>query len=201
MATNSMSWYEVNEDFEGAFERWLNTTPAWKGRWFETCAKIFTRTKKWVDKYVIDAANKTIHKIGSIKLNFAPKVRKDSRISISEDCPVFDNNANTQKCYLIEFYDEDGQFICSKVGTTIRTVQERVNEELKSKTYTEMGAEACVIRRVYNCGDIPAEGAESLFRATYIRKHPDSFKKNDRFINTHFDYKEADKIFAEYICK
>lgn len=198
MASKSMGWYEANGDFEGAFERWMTTSPAWKSRWFEVCERIFKSCKNWVDKYVVDPIYKTITKIGSIKVRFAPRIRNEN-ISVAEDCPLFNNELGTQKCYLIEFYDEDGDFVCSKVGTTTRTIQERINEELKSKTYSTMGAEFCVIRRVYDCGAIPAEGAESLFRAMYIRKHPDSFKKNDRFINTRFDYAEADRVFAEYI--
>jgi hypothetical protein len=61
-----------------------------------------------------------------------------------------------------------------------------------------MGAVRCVIHRIYDCGNIPAEGLESYFRAKYIRKYPESFKKNDRFINEKFDLKEADCIFSEY---
>lgn len=198
MTVKNMAWYEANNDFEGAFERWQTTSFTWKGRWFETCSKIFQSTKEWVNKYIIDPVNKTIHKIEPIKIRFAPRVR-DEAISIPGDCPEFDNSHGLEKCYLIEFYNELGELICSKVGTTVRTIQERIREELKSKTYSGMGAKTCVIRRVYNCGEVPAEGAESRFRSEYIKKYPKSFKKNDRFINIQFNYSEADKIFADYI--
>ena len=89
--------------------------------------------------------------------------------------------------------------VCSKVGTTIRKVSERIREELTSKTYAGMGAVHCVINRVYECGDLPAEGVESMFRAKYIKMYPNSFHKNDRFINEHFDLKQADNFFKEYI--
>ena len=96
--------------------------------------------------------------------------------------------------------DKNDESICSKVGTTTRTVQERIREELRSDTYKKMGAVRCIIHRVYDCGEIPAEGLESMFRATYIRKYPNSFHKNDRFIKQKFDLAEADKICKGYLC-
>ena len=88
--------------------------------------------------------------------------------------------------------------VCSKVGTTTRTVKQRLTEELRSNTYKKIGCVRAVINRVYDCGDMPAEGLESYFRAMYIKKFPQSFKKNDRFMNTFFDFKEADKIVEKY---
>ena len=105
-----------------------------------------------------------------------------------------------QKCYLIEFFDKEDNSLCSKVGTTKRTVQQRLREELRSDTYKKMGAIRCVVHRVYDCGEIPAEGLESEFRAKYIRKYPHSFYKNDRFIKQTFDLAEADKICKGYLC-
>ena len=88
--------------------------------------------------------------------------------------------------------------VCSKIGTTTRTVLQRLKEELKSKTYTSIGCVRAVVNRVYDCGDVPAEGLESYFRAMYIRKYPQSFKKNDRFMKEWFDLKEADEIVLNY---
>ena len=87
----------------------------------------------------------------------------------------------------------------AKIGTTTRAVLKRLKEELQSKTYKEMGCVRAVINRVYDCGNLPAEGLESYFRATYIKRYPDSFKKNDRFISTFFDLTEADKIAEKYL--
>ena len=75
----------------------------------------------------------------------------------------------------------------------------QLKEELKSATYTKMGCVRAVVNRVYDCGSLPAEGLESYFRAAYIKKYPESFKKNDRFISTFFDLAEADKIAATYL--
>lgn len=193
----SLAWYLENEDFEGAVKRWESTSPCWKARWFEVCSKIYNTTKKWFDKYILDPIGKTIQKVKEV-YRTGIDCSRPVAIQISADCPAFDDGNGKEKCYLIEFFDEDGRFICSKVGTTVRAVKQRIKEELKSPTYANMGADTCVIRRVYNCNGFPAEGAESYFRAMYIKKHPECFKKNDRFIQMRFDYAEADKAFAEY---
>lgn len=194
---HSRQYYIDNSDFEGAKARFENTSARWKSYWFSACEEIFNTCKEWAKKYVLDPAAKAIRKITTIK-EIIPKVRKTD-ISFSEGCVIQNNEDRTQKCYLIEFFDKDNNSICSKVGTTIRTVQQRIREELGSKTYKNMGAATCVIHRVYDCGNIPAEGLESFFRAKYIRKYPNSFYKNDRFICEKFDLAEADKIYTEYM--
>lgn len=186
----TMQDYVINNDLEGAVSRLNTTTPRWYDKWFEVCKEIYNANKKWAKLYIIDPIAKTIK-----KLIVFPKTKK-SGIDVAEGCSF--EIAGTEKCYLIEFFDENDNSICSKVGTTTRTVLERIREELNSKTYKSMGAVRCVIHRIYDCGNIPAEGLESYFRAKYIRKYPESFKKNDRFINEKFDLKEADCIFSEY---
>lgn len=195
--THSRQYYIDNNDFEGAKERLDNTNDRWRSHWYETCVEIFNACTEWSKKYVLDPIAKAVRKLTTIKV-FAPKVRNED-ITFSEGCVIQSNEDRAEKCYLIEFFDENKNSICSKVGTTIRTIQQRVREELSSKTYKKMGAVSCVIHRVYDCKGIPAEGLESYFRANYIRKYPNSFCKNDRFICAKFDLAEADKIYSEYV--
>ena len=189
--------YIDNNDFEGAKERLETTSARWRSYWYEVCEEIFTTCKDWAKKYVLNPITKTVSKLIDFK-EIVPKSRKNN-ISITENCVIQNNEDKTEKCYLIEFFDKCNNSICSKVGTTIRKVQERIREELNSATYKKMGAVSCVIHRVYNCGSLPAEGLESYFRAKYIKKYPNSFCKNDRFISTQFDLNEADNIYQEYI--
>lgn len=194
MAKN-MTWYINHNDFEGAKERFDTTTPNWKKRWFEACYQIYQSSKEWATKYILNPIEFTISKI-----NMAPTTRKTAvayNIQMSEECPSLLDDA-TQKCYLFSFFDSNDNLVCSKVGTTIRKVRQRLREELNSKTYQNMGCVRAVIQRVYDCGNTPAEGLESRIRAEYIKKYPNSFLKNDRFINTFFDLAEIDKIAAEY---
>lgn len=196
MAKKSMAKCLADNDFESALERLETTTGRWISEWYEVCETIFNRCKEWAKKYFLDPIGKTIGRLVDGKSIFS-KLRKDD-IELSNTCFIENNENNVEKCYLIEFFDSDNNSICSKVGTTSRTVQERIREELNSETYKDMGAVKCLIHRVYNCGDYPAEGLESYFRAKYIKKYPDSFHKNDRFIKQTFDYAEADRICAEY---
>ena len=186
-----------NNDFEGAKEKLEQARPRWKKHWFETCQIIFEKCSEWSKRYVLDTITQTITKIVDVAA-VVFKLR-NKNIAFSDDCIVYSNDEDTQKCYLIEFFNKFGESICSKVGTTKRKVQTRIREELNSNTYKKMGAESCVIHRVYDCGEIPAEGLESFFRAKYIRRYPTSFYKNDRFIKQTFDLAEADKIFDEYM--
>jgi hypothetical protein len=190
----TMKDYINTNDFEGAVERLEHTNKTWKNKWWETCLTIYNNCKEWAKQYTVDVIAKTFHKI---KNAVSFKLRKED-ISLSKDCPSFNNGDRVQKCYLIEFFDKEGKTVCSKVGTTIRTIQTRIREELNSETYKKMGAVSCLIHRVYDCGSYPAEGLESFFRAKYIKKFPDSFCKNDRFIKQVFDLEEADRIYAEY---
>lgn len=190
-----IAWYDEHDDFEGAKMGLEKTSPRWKGKWFEVCEKIFNRLPILASHFILCPAEKAVKEITEV-----PKRRTKSNTSIfiSNDCPSLLDEAN-EKCYLFEFLNQYGKSICSKVGTTTRTVKQRLTEELRSKTYVEMGAVAAIIHRVYDCGNIPAEGLESFFRAEYIKKYPASFKKNDRFINEKFDLIEADKIAEKYL--
>lgn len=102
-----------------------------------------------------------------------------------------------QQVYLIRLLDADNALIWSKVGTTVRETAKRMKEHLRY--YRKDGVCKVEVVRLWDCGNMDAEGLESEFRAHYIRKHPGTFRKNDRFINVEFDLDEADKIVANYL--
>lgn len=190
----SMNWYVDNNDFEGAVERFESTSPRWKGAWFDTCEQIFKQCKEWAKTYILNPLERTIKKI--TKIATQRKSKYSEAIQILEGVELL--NEAKEKCYLFRFLDEEDEMVCSKVGTTTREVLQRLKEELRSNTYKKLGCVKAVIERVYDCGEIPAEGLESYFRAMYIKKYPQSFKKNDRFMGEFFDLQEADKIVAQY---
>lgn len=104
---------------------------------------------------------------------------------------------NKELCYLFEFYDSNNNLVCSKVGTTTRTVRTRLREELKA--YSKMGVTSAKVNRIYDCGEYPAEGLESLIRSKYIKLYPKAFKKNDRFFDKYFDLAECDEMVKNYL--
>ena len=196
MATKSMGWYVANNDFEGAMDRWTTTSARWKKEWFGICKTIFDKCKEWAKTYILNPIEYTIQKVSQIKTTTKRVSKYVDKIQVANGVDLLDNAK--EKCYLFTFFDEEDNLVCSKVGTTTRTVLKRLQEELRSKTYIRLGCVRAVVNRVYDCGDIPAEGLESYFRAMYIRKHPQSFLKNDRFMNEWFDLKEADEIVLNY---
>lgn len=108
-----------------------------------------------------------------------------------------------QLVYLFKFYDSNGNLVCSKVGTTTRLPEQRMKEEIRSyqrskdeKIASIAYAEIC---SVIDCGAIPAEGAESITRGAFIKKFPDKFKKNDRFIDIDIPVRTFNKIVNEYL--
>ena len=193
---HSMEWYINNNDFEGAKARYESTSLNWKNRWFEVCLKIYNKCKELAKEWVINPVDKTISKV--VNIISKRKSKYDEMIQINAEVGT-NYDKGTEKCYLFTFYNANDEMVCSKIGTTTREVRKRLIEELKSKTYQNMGCVRAVVNRVYDCGELPAEGLESYFRAMYIKAYPESFKKNDRFLNTYFDLQKADEIAAAYL--
>lgn len=106
-----------------------------------------------------------------------------------------------QLVYLFKFYSADNQLICSKVGTTTRLPEQRLNEEIKYYVNHGIPVDHAEICSVIDCGELPAEGAESYARAEYIKKHPTAFCKNDRFFDINISTKHFNKIVNEYLGK
>lgn len=104
-----------------------------------------------------------------------------------------------QLVYLYKFYYENGELICSKVGTTTRLPEQRLKEEIAY--YRKHGIEVgdAKICSVIDCGAIPAEGAESYARAEYIKKHPAAFCKNDRFFGIDIPERTFNKLINDYL--
>ena len=104
-----------------------------------------------------------------------------------------------QLVYLYKFYDSFGKLICSKVGTTTRLPEQRLKEEIKYYQKHDIPVDHAEICSVIDCGAIPAEGAESITRAAFIRKHPEAFCKNDRFFGVDISTRAFNKIVNDYL--
>jgi hypothetical protein len=104
-----------------------------------------------------------------------------------------------QLCYLYKFYDSNAQLICSKVGTTTRLPEERLKEEITYYKNHKIPVETAKICSVIDCGNLPAEGAESITRALFIRSFPSAFCKNDRFFGVDIPTKTFNKIVKDYL--
>lgn len=159
--------------------------------------------------YAISTVRNYINKFSDLldyaKEIFEEVVEKVKKLRKSKYDDVINDNGydirvkDGEQCYLFRFFNDYNELLCSKVGTTTRTVRQRLIEELRSKTYKGMGATKATIDRIYNCGELPAEGLESLIRSEYIKKYPRSFKKNDRFIGETFDLDFCDQVAQSYL--
>ena len=104
-----------------------------------------------------------------------------------------------QLVYLYKFYNENNELICSKVGTTTRLPEQRLKEEIKYYRKRDIPVDHAEICSVIDCGQIPAEGAESITRALFIQRFPTAFKKNDRFFGVDIPTRTFNKFVSNYL--
>jgi hypothetical protein len=104
-----------------------------------------------------------------------------------------------QLVYLFKFFDENGNLICSKVGTTTRLPEQRLKEELKYYQKHNIPVADAKMCSILDCGELPAEGAESALRAYFIRRHPKTFCKNDRFFDLDISERTFNKVVKNYL--
>lgn len=105
----------------------------------------------------------------------------------------------TEKCYLFKFYGENNTLLFSKIGTTTRSIMARLKEEIKGYQRSHFLINKVEICSVIDCGNIPAEGAESILRATFIKEFPNSFRKNDRFFGVDIPTETFKNIVEGYL--
>lgn len=200
MATKSAKQCLATGDFETAKSRYEATTKQWKEHWWDCLVQIYNKVEIWSKKYILDPVAKVVRKIGEKIEKVANVVdttvnkRYYSNIILSNGVQFFSDG--TQQFYLIRLLDKNNNLVYSKVGTTKRATQQRMKEHLKY--YAKDNVTTLIVDRVWDCGDTEAESYESIFRSYYIKKYPNSFRKNDRFIKTEFDLKEADEMFEKW---
>ena len=177
---------EALESMEIAYSN-LQHHPTSSGRayWFKKMLALYQANKsvQKVWKY-IDSARLLVNRFIKKCVTIVYQVKHD-----------YPNGA--QLVYLIRLLSDKDKLIWSKVGTTTRAIDTRMREHLRY--YKKAGVAKVEVDRIYDCGELPAEGLESEFRAKYMRKYPNTFQKNDRFTSVEFDLIEADKIARNYL--
>ena len=188
----------AENDFLAALENLHRTTSHWMSHWFQGCLQIMENDPNWKARFVPDYEYLDFSPVTADNIDFHQVwYHNGKEILVNGDIDLLDEVE--QKCYLFRFFDSNNQLVCSKVGTTTKPILIRIKSELRE--YAKLDVCTCVIDRIYDCGELPAEGMESYFRAEYIRKHPQAFKKNDRFVSVAFDLIEADHICRSYLSR
>ena len=176
MSTKSMSDYKVNGDFEGAKERYETTSRRWKSAWWDVLCDIWDNFKKWQSKYSLDKVAMTIVEI----VEKVTKKRKSRpRADIVEKVPITFARG-TKLCYLFKFYDNNGELIYTKVGTTERTIRERLSEELRQYR-KNCDISHATVESVFDTGDLFPEGVQDYIKGVWMRKYNKYYVRNDRF--------------------
>lgn len=159
---------------------------------YDEIAKLTGYAKATVKKYFY--TNK--HRLAEALKKFYTFV-KEKFVAIRDlTKEVFAKGSNL--CYLFKFYDENGNILFSKVGTTTRTCKQRLTEEMKAykKNYPVSYA---TINHIVDCLSVPPEGLESYCRAMLIKKYPNTFLKNDRFLSVDVSVDDFKQYANEYL--
>ena len=113
------------------------------------------------------------------------------------DCGDTENRGE-KLVYLFKFYC--GDQINSKIGTTERTVMERLTEEID--TYIKKNnwqIDRVEVLKVISTRDIAPELVESRVRSDLGIKYRNAYEKNDRFIETEITVAEFEESVNRYL--
>lgn len=107
--TCTMSGCIKDDNLEGAYSKYLSTSPNWKARWWATVETIYYGAKKWARKYIIDPIQ---HLLTPVK-----KGKGRPKTFFLED--VLDFNGIDPKgygAYIVQHFDADGNPLWVKPG-------------------------------------------------------------------------------------
>lgn len=172
----SMDSCKLTGDFEEAKERYESTSKRWKNAWWDVICEIWDNFTEWQEKYSLDKIAKTITAI----IKRVVRGRKSKpREDVIEKVPVIFARG-TKLCYLFKFYNSNGEIVYTKVGTTERTIRERLSEELRQYRKNNDISYATV-ESVFDTGEMFPEGAQDYVKGTWMRKYNKHYVRNDRF--------------------
>ena len=180
MSVMSMSDYKIVGDFEGAKERYESTSRRWKSAWWDVICDIWDNFVQWQEKYDLDrVAMAIIKKVVKKAVKKIAKRARKTRDDIIEKVPVVFAKG-TKLCYLFKFYDSNNEVVYTKVGTTERTINERLTEELRDYRKTK-DIKYATVESVFDTGELFPEGVQDYIKGMWMRKYNKYYVRNDRF--------------------
>jgi hypothetical protein len=204
MAYNGKSLGKCIEsnDLMGCYENYQHSTPRWSDYWWSGVIAIYNNGG-WHTEFEIDNLLGTLTLKQKIIVNNTNRVeykrfrngKQAVRMEFMEDCG--ENIQGKETVYFFKFYSNN-ELLFNKIGTTTRNVISRLKEEIGyySNSFDLTKVE---IHRIVDCGEYPAEGAESVLRAELIKQYPKAFRKNDRFFNVDISPNFFDQILNNYL--
>lgn len=180
MKSPTMSEMRENGLFEDAKEKFENTSKSWKKRWWAVVCDIWDNFVQWQEKYDLDrVAMAIIKKVVKKAVKKITKRARKTRDDIIEKVPVVFAKG-TKLCYLFKFYDSNDELVYTKVGTTERTINERLTEELRDYRKTK-DIKYATIESVFDTGELFPEGVQDYIKGMWMRKYNKHYVRNDRF--------------------
>lgn len=161
MSKSAKQYIEQN-DFKGAYERFLEAGARWKNHWFTACVEIFNNCKEFAKEFFIDVKEQIIKPITEY---------------VKKSVPKKDGMAYT---YIIKMFDDCGNWIFTKIGKTNN--MKRRMAELSKEHYKkeDIHIDKIEVIKVYEtANDNRAQCLESLFREYFEQFH--ALIPNDRF--------------------
>lgn len=209
MADYSKSECIANNDLMTCYLNFQRTTARWKNHWWDGVETIFNSCANWAKKFILDPINRTLTKIDEKIIKPARRRYREierNHFILATEVPVISevdlalDIKGEEKGYLFWFEAENvvnNHF--TKIGTSAKsTCFERLRDEVKYYNERGLGITKVIIKRIYNCGDTPAEGFESFCRAKFIKKYPGTYHKHDRFFGVEIPVEEYDKLWKMY---
>lgn len=203
MAYNDISLRKCIEtnDLLSCYENYQHANARWSQYWWEGVLAIYESSNEWQRKYKVDSLLGELTLIETTVISNGRKVEyrkfRNGRaipMEFMEDCG--ENIKDREIVYFFKFYSYD-ELLFNKIGTTTKDVISRLKQEIGyySKQFELTRVE---IHRIVDCGDYPAEGAESVLRAELIKQYPKAFRKNDRFFEVDISPSVFDNILNDY---
>lgn len=205
MATNGMSRGVciANNDLLSCYENFRFSNGRWSRYWWEGVLAIYENSEEWQRKYKVDSLlgelilieEKAVANVDKVEYRRFRNGKQAVRMDFMENCGA--NIKGRETVYFFKFYSNT-ELLFNKIGTTTRDVISRLKEEIGyySNSFDLARVE---IHRIVDCGEYPAEGAESVLRAELIKQYPKAFRKNDRFFAVDISPSTFDQIINDYL--
>ena len=191
MAKKSIQACIETNDINEAYSRFRScASNRWAKEWWEVVKTIYYKSKAFFQEYVLDEVN---HLLTRIKTFYTRAEDAYGQIEFDDSF----SRLSGEQCYLFKFYDDEGNFLCTKIGTTTRDFLTRCKEEIRYYHKHGLTTGRVIVERVVNTKEV-AEGFESFLRAYFIKYYPNQFRKNDRFFGVDIDAKLFDKLQKAY---
>ena len=169
--TMTMNDYIKTNDLPGAYDRYQNTTGAWKARWWKVIETIYTTCQKWAKYYAIDPIKRVLKRLTRGRL-------PDPSTLTVENQLTYNVHAEGTGAYIVQHFDNKGKSLWIKCGKADDA--KRRLEQHFTKDYYKVAFTGVVI------GWFPCKNANHALTAENIIR--DHFEKkglrrlgNDRF--------------------